>query len=1037
MPNSYDGDIKLRVSLNATDTKKAAADLESQIRKLFKSVEGKEVTAQFKNIQKGMADTLAKSQELSGKMDELGKKKFYTEEYKKLEKQIAETEHRTYQLNKELEKMKQKGLEGTQAYEALADKMAKSEHALQVFVARQEKLEASGKAFKYGTDTEQYKKMVSQQASYSNQMRVQLARARAEMDKFGDSAANTKQKVAKVQSAIATIAKDTVANMRKIITKLKQVMTTIVRVGATIVRSGLSKLSNIFHLGSRSSDSFHDRLKHGIVTVLKYAFGIQTLVVLFNRLRAAATEALQRMAQQVPEVNKDISALMSSLQNFKNSVGTMFQPLLAAVTPFLTRLLDLLTAVTTKIGEFFAALTGKSYTYQATKANIDYAKSLNDSTKSQEKATKAKKKDNEEEEKALGTYDKLNVIQKNKKKDADDDAANAGAGAGALGDGKGTYRKVPISKGISDFVKRLKDTWKKDADFTWLGKLIAEKLYNALAKINWAKIKSIAGKLGKSIATILNGIAETTKLATMIGKTLGEAFNTIIEFIDNIAEHGNFEQWGKWLGEAISSTLRTIDWKKLKELGTKLGKKLADFINGIFSTDMLYQIGGAIGNWFRTLVNFVYSLITNIDFDRIGESLVSGFKNFFNKMLEIDESGMSGFKKLGTAISNLVMGLLKIINAVLGSEEVRAKLRQAITDFFNGIDYDGLKKQMGELKGNIAAVLGDIIAGAFSSPQFREAFGDITSVLLKAFAIILPVSVFAAVGKFIAQGLLMQLGKQLAINLVAGGGLSGVTASFTAFGSSIATSISSGFATAAAGLKAALCGTLGAVLAGVAAFIGGMDFGNRIVGPALFPDDVELYQEYSGITGMFKLLFETITTMASRFGENVAEASKLLVERIAERFTSLKNWIVNVYNFVMQVASRIKQALSTSGVGSVASGIGTGIKNAFSNDPASQAGRQMAFNLIRKKMGFAKGAVIPPNSEFMAMLGDQKSGVNIETPLSTMVDAFKLALNDMGGNTGNREPIVLQLDGRTVAQVVWDEQNKRYKQTGQYRPRMA
>ena len=38
----------------------------------------------------------------------------------------------------------------------------------------------------------------------------------------------------------------------------------------------------------------------------------------------------------------------------------------------------------------------------------------------------------------------------------------------------------------------------------------------------------------------------------------------------------------------------------------------------------------------------------------------------------------------------------------------------------------------------------------------------------------------------------------------------------------------------------------------------------------------------------------------------------------------------------------------------------------------------------------AQGAVIPPNREFLAVLGDQKSGTNIETPLSTMVHVWQL-----------------------------------------------
>lgn len=60
----------------------------------------------------------------------------------------------------------------------------------------------------------------------------------------------------------------------------------------------------------------------------------------------------------------------------------------------------------------------------------------------------------------------------------------------------------------------------------------------------------------------------------------------------------------------------------------------------------------------------------------------------------------------------------------------------------------------------------------------------------------------------------------------------------------------------------------------------------------------------------------------------------------------------------------------------------------------------------------ATGAVIPPNKEFLAVLGDQKSGTNIETPLATMVDAFKRAMAESGGGTTT---VVIQLDGKEIA----------------------
>lgn len=65
----------------------------------------------------------------------------------------------------------------------------------------------------------------------------------------------------------------------------------------------------------------------------------------------------------------------------------------------------------------------------------------------------------------------------------------------------------------------------------------------------------------------------------------------------------------------------------------------------------------------------------------------------------------------------------------------------------------------------------------------------------------------------------------------------------------------------------------------------------------------------------------------------------------------------------------------------------------------------------------AQGAVIPPNREFMAVLGDQKSGTNIETPLATMVQAFKQALTESG--YGGSNEAVLVLDKEVLGKVVY------------------
>lgn len=88
-----------------------------------------------------------------------------------------------------------------------------------------------------------------------------------------------------------------------------------------------------------------------------------------------------------------------------------------------------------------------------------------------------------------------------------------------------------------------------------------------------------------------------------------------------------------------------------------------------------------------------------------------------------------------------------------------------------------------------------------------------------------------------------------------------------------------------------------------------------------------------------------------------------------------------------------------------------------------------------KNMGFsvprlAQGAVIPANKEFLAMLGDQKRGVNIETPLETMVDAFNTALKQNGYNGNQNVNVYLQGDAKQLFRVVRVEANNYTQSTG-------
>lgn len=79
----------------------------------------------------------------------------------------------------------------------------------------------------------------------------------------------------------------------------------------------------------------------------------------------------------------------------------------------------------------------------------------------------------------------------------------------------------------------------------------------------------------------------------------------------------------------------------------------------------------------------------------------------------------------------------------------------------------------------------------------------------------------------------------------------------------------------------------------------------------------------------------------------------------------------------------------------------------------------------------AQGAVIPPNREFLAVLGDQKHGTNIEAPLDTIKQAVAevLAQTNVSGGSNGRIEVPVIIDGREIARAVRNAENRMGTQT--------
>lgn len=77
----------------------------------------------------------------------------------------------------------------------------------------------------------------------------------------------------------------------------------------------------------------------------------------------------------------------------------------------------------------------------------------------------------------------------------------------------------------------------------------------------------------------------------------------------------------------------------------------------------------------------------------------------------------------------------------------------------------------------------------------------------------------------------------------------------------------------------------------------------------------------------------------------------------------------------------------------------------------------------------ARGAVIPPNREFLAVLGDQRSGNNIEAPESAIEAAVARGMN-RAGNSGGSQTVVLQIGEQEFGRLVYRLNNQQSQRIG-------
>lgn len=398
----------------------------------------------------------------------------------------------------------------------------------------------------------------------------------------------------------------------------------------------------------------------------------------------AMKEGFKSLSQYSAKTNSDLSMLMSSLIQLRNSLATAFAPILSVVAPILNTLIGWLTSATTAIAHFFAALTGQSKVVVAKKVNTDFASSVADTGSAADEANKKAEK----YKKTLLGFDQINKLD-------DPTSDNSSGGAGASGSAlspNDMFETVEVDNKWSNWADKVKEAW-ANADFTEIGAVLGGKLNGALANIPWDGIKETVRKIAQSIATFLNGFIETTDWG-LVGNTLAQGVNTAFEFLNSFAQSFHWDSLGKAIGSGINGALTGLDWNVINSACVGIVGGIATTLNNLLKTTNWKLLGASFANAFNTIINAAYTFVKTFDWKKFGTAIGNAINGFITNL---------DLAKAGKTLSDAVKGILDTaINMVTMIDW--SQIGQKIADFICNIDWIGVAKKIITLLGN--AILG-------------------------------------------------------------------------------------------------------------------------------------------------------------------------------------------------------------------------------------------------------------------------------------------------------------------------------------------
>ena len=1035
-------------------------------------IDSKEASSQLMALENRITKTADKIASLRSKMDALKGAKVPTQEYKEISDQIVKAETEFNKLLEKQEQMQREGKDNGVAWDRLNQKMDEAGNTIRYAKGELQDLIDTGKAFTIGSNTEEFSKL-SQQLKYAeNDMDVLIRKHRDLNAKQGNNSDGYKKlgsTARKSLQSVGSILKSAKSRAISMGNALKNIATRIF----PFLNRSVQKTGGLF-------STIGSRLKGLALSLLIF----NQISKAFNSAIFGMKEGIQNLAQYSTSVNAALSSMKSALTQLKNSLASAFAPILTVVSPILTSLINMLARAVTYIGMFIASLTGKKTFQKAVAVQEDYAGGLKDTASAAEDTAEAAKEAN----KQLSSLDKLNNLTSSDSGSGAGGNRNPGGGVAGGGISPGDmFETVEIPGAISDLAEEMRNAIKR-GDWESVGEAIGEALTSVLDRINWDSIYEKARNFGTGLASFLNGLISPELFGT-VGRTIAGALNTAIYAALSFGQAFDWKDFGLSIASGINEFFRTYDfaalaqtlniWAKgildtaiivigntdwrmvgeqigtflagldFKEIGKMAGQALWEAINvgielfkGMFSvapveTTILGAIGsigmlGAALSGIGSIVSGVQALfapllaaISSIHglLTTITTPIMEMFSLWAGGAGTLGESFMAVFGAGGVITAGLTALAAGLVYVYATNEDVRESFMQSISAIRDGLQpalelltntiLPGLNAGWERLK-EILSPLGEFLNGVFVSiwqdminpvltyigqtvlPKVTEAFENLWNKVLVPLGSFLG-DVLEPVIRVVSDVLSM-LWKNVVVPLA------------DAIGNVLGKAFEG------------LCDIFNFVIDAIQPLIDVFQYlWDNVLSPIV-----------NFLWDTFKPIFEDVFGAIGEIINNLGDVFGGLIDFIVGIFTMdwqrAWNGIVDVFKGIFNIIPTVVETVINAAI-SLINGIVNGI-----NSVTSLVGIPHIPNIPKVSIPrLATGTVVPPNREFMAVLGDNKREPEVVSPLSTIEQAVENALRKSGGY-GNQEIVVkvpVSINEQVIFEIVKRLDREQFNRTGQ------